>query len=161
MTAAAGAMVALVAVACGQSGGAAVDRLQRDEAELTRLATRLGVALDEHDFAALGAMFTPGAKATTPGGTAEGRERVLAQATANHEGYTRLQHVVSGILIDLDGDTATIRANLVGHYGRGDDPAPVRQLGAVYRFGAVRTTDGWQFESLTAQQVWRIENPSA
>ncbi|MBF6238797.1 nuclear transport factor 2 family protein [Nocardia otitidiscaviarum] len=156
------ALLAAAATACTAGGGAApMDSVRDDEAEISRLVTRLGVALDEHDFQALPQLFTPEATATTPGGTAVGRDKVIAQATRNHTDFPNLQHIVSGVLVDVSGDRAEVRANLVGYFGRADDPEPVRRIGGVYRFGAVRTEDGWRFDALTVRQVWRIERETA
>lgn len=128
-----------------------------DEAEITRLVTRLGAALDEHDFQELTRLFTPDVTATTPGGTATGRDNVITQATRNHVDFPNLQHIISGVLVDMDGDRASVRANLVGHFGRADNPEPVRRIGGIYHFGAVRTPEGWRFDALSVRQVWRIE----
>lgn len=156
------ALLTVTAAACGDRGEDPTPTSASDDtAEITRLVTRLGAALDEHDFQTLPQLFTPDATATTPGGTAVGRDNVITQATRNHTDFPNLQHIVSGVLVDLDGDKADVRANLVGYFGRADNPEPVRQIGGIYRFGAVRTADGWRFNSLTVRQVWRIEREVA
>ncbi|MEV0298740.1 nuclear transport factor 2 family protein [Nocardia sp. NPDC050710] len=131
----------------------------RDEAEITRLITRLGTALDEGRIDDLRSIFTADATATTPGGTAHGRDRVIAQAARNDEGFTWFQHSISDILVDLGDDRASVRANPVGVYGR--DTAPALRVGGLYRFGAVRTPDGRRFDPLAVQPLWQIENSAA
>jgi 3-phenylpropionate/cinnamic acid dioxygenase small subunit len=125
-----------------------------DRLDLQEMISRVAAGLDEHRFDDLRALFLEDATAQTPGGTAQGRDAVIAQAVRNHEDYDRLQHLVSGVLVDLDGDRATVRANLVGVFGKSPENLPSRVLGAVYRFEAVRTDDGWRFASLGVRPVW-------
>ena len=126
-----------------------------DRAELTDLVHRLTAALDEHRFDDLRALLIEDSTAQTPGGLAQGREAVIAQATRNHQVYDRLQHLLSGVLVDLDGDRAEIRANLVGVFGNAPADQPARAIGAVYRFETVRTRDGWRIASVDVRLVWR------
>ncbi|MFE3195314.1 nuclear transport factor 2 family protein [Nocardia sp. NPDC059240] len=133
-----------------------------DKFEITELVNRLGRALDEGDWDELAALYTPDATAQTPGGLAVGRTAMVAQASRNHSPDKRVQHVISGILVDVDGDTAEVRANLLVTFAWGDaeDPTlgarPRLTLGEVYRFTAVRTADGWQFTSVASSPVWSV-----
>lgn len=125
-----------------------------DRAEITDLVSRLTAGLDEHRFDELLTLFVEDAIAQTPGGTAEGREAIVMQATRNHRDFDRLQHLVTGVLIDLDGDQATARANVVGVFGRSIEDAPARALGGAYRFEFVRTEEGWRFKTVAVRPVW-------
>ncbi|MTE13919.1 nuclear transport factor 2 family protein [Nocardia aurantiaca] len=133
-----------------------------DKFEITELVHRLGRALDEGDWDELAALYTADATARTPGGLASGRTALVSQASRNHSPDKRIQHLINGILIDLDGDAATIRANLlvVFAWGLAQDPAlgaqPRLTLGEVYRFDAVRTPEGWQFSSVASTPVWSV-----
>lgn len=134
-----------------------MDRVDRDE--LQDMVSRLTACLDEHRFDDIVAMFVPDATAATPGGSVSGRDAVVAQATRNHVGFTALQHLVTNVLVEVDpasgGDTASVRANLVGIFIK-EPPQPEFALGAVYRFTARRTPEGWRFASLTVTPVWRM-----
>jgi hypothetical protein len=45
----------------------------------------------------------------------------------------------------VDGDTATIQANVTGHFVRAEGGAPgPTELGGRYRLGAARTAAGWR-----------------
>src|SRR5207249_1714606 len=79
-----------------------------DRAEITDLFVNLGRCLDEHDFDGLKAVLTEDAVGTTPGGTQEGREALIAQARRNHEDYDRLTHQFTSVLVDVAGDTGSI-----------------------------------------------------
>jgi SnoaL-like protein len=127
-----------------------------DRAEITDLLNVVGRSLDEHRFEDLEDVFTEDVTATTPGGAQNERGGLIAQARANHEEFDRLQHMFSNILIDVAGDRATVRANLMAWFGYTADPKPVRQLGGLYRCSAVRTEKGWRFSDMQITPVWRV-----
>ncbi len=132
-----------------------------DHHDITDLVYRLGVALDEGRFDEMRSLFIEQATARTPGGTAEGRAALITQASRNHTPDRRIQHVTTNVLVDVDGDRANVRANLVVNFGSviGTDESalapPVQfTLGEVYRFAAVRTPTGWRFSSVETSPVW-------
>ncbi|MFD0656439.1 nuclear transport factor 2 family protein [Thermocatellispora tengchongensis] len=96
----------------------AQELLDRDE--ITRLVYRLGVVLDEGRFDEMPSIFTEDATVHTPGGLAKGRDALTAQAQRTHSPGERIQHVVGNVLIDLDGDRADVRANLVVTFATGN-----------------------------------------
>lgn len=135
------------------------DRLQEfaDRADLAHLLARQGLWLDELRFDETAEIFTADATATTPGGQAKGREALIDQARRNHSRYELTHHTTSNVLIDLDGDRAVVRANLVAYLIRdAAEPEPTLTLGSRYRFEAVRTEQGWRFTSVEAIPVWRF-----
>ena len=102
------------------------DALQQldDRAKVTDLVYRLGVYLDEGRFEEMHELLVEDATVSTPGGQAEGRDAVISQAQRNHRPGQRFQHVTTNVLVDLDGDRAKVRANLVVHITiPGDAPA--------------------------------------
>jgi hypothetical protein len=136
-----------------------------DRAEITELVNRLGIVLDEGRFDEMPALLAEDATVRTPGGTAEGREALVAQARRNHRPEQPIQHLITNLTIDFagDGDLAAARANLVVHFGplspaAGPDAPPVppvvSTLGEVYRFDLVRTPDGWRFLHIETTPVW-------
>ena len=131
-----------------------------DRAEITDLFVDLGRCLDEHDFDGLKAVFTEDAVGTTPGGTREGRDALIDQARRNHEDYERLAHQFNSILVQVDGDTATVRAYVTGAFGHTDSPEPVRVLVGQYRNKLVRTAEGWRIKELTVRPVFRVGEPA-
>jgi len=94
-----------------------------DRADVEDLVHRLGSYLDERRFDDLRGILVENATARTPGGLAEGRDAMVAQARRNHPVEDQIQHVISGVLVDLDGDEATVRANLVATFIRSDPAA--------------------------------------
>jgi hypothetical protein len=118
-----------------------------DRQEIADLISRLGLWLDEKRFAETADLFTEDVAVRTAGGTAQGAERVAAQAARNHT--TTTQHVITNVLVDLDGDRAAARANLVVTF---DEPR--RTLGERYRFEAARTAHGWRLSRVEIEPVW-------
>jgi hypothetical protein len=132
-----------------------------DRADIEQLVHRLGVALDEGAFDDLRDLLTADVTASTPGGVAEGLDAVVDQASRNHDATLAVQHQITGVLVDLDGDGASVRANLVVAFAVDPAAAPHERLGGVYRFGARRTADGWRLTSVEASPRWKEGEPLA
>ena len=139
-----------------------------DRSEVADLVHRLGVVLDEGSFDDLGTLLAEDATVRTPGGTALGRDAVIAQARRNHPPDQPIQHVITNILVDLDGARARARANLVVYFGPADgasdpaaEPPPAVEYttGEVYHYELVRTADGWCFSRIQTTPVWRSGTP--
>jgi hypothetical protein len=132
-----------------------------DRAEITDLVYRLGVFLDGGRYDEMRELLIEDATVSTPGGRAEGREALIAQARRNHPADQRFQHVTTNVLVDLDGDGANVRANLVVTITTPDDaptnvpvPSPLCTIGEVYTFALVRTPDGWRFSQIETVPLW-------
>ena len=143
------------------------DLVERDE--ITTLVARLGVALDDGDFDGLRSLLTDDVIVHTPGGTAEGHEAVIAQASRNHRPDEPCQHLITNVLVELIGDRATARANLIvafGPPGAGDGSVrpldlPVRYtIGEIYHFALRRTADGWRFARIETTPLWTSGTPT-
>lgn len=144
-----------------------VARLERQVAQLTDrnditdLVYRLGACLDDRGFDEMRSLLVEAATVRTPGGAAEGRDAVIAQARRNHQPDEPTQHVITNLIVELDGDRAQVRANLVVNFAapahRGESlPAPPRKytLGEIYHFDVVRTPEGWRFSGIETTPVW-------
>jgi hypothetical protein len=132
-----------------------------DRTEITHLVYRLGACLDEGRYDEMRELLVEDATVLTPGGRAEGREALIAQARRNHPTDQRFQHVTTNLLLDLDGDRAKVRANLVvtittTDAGPGDVPAPppLCTIGEVYNFELVRTRGDWRFSRIETVPLW-------
>jgi hypothetical protein len=141
-----------------------------EQHEIATLVHRLGACLDEGRFDDLRSLFVEDAVARTPGGLAEGIDALVAQASRNHIPDDGIQHLISGVLVDREGDRATVRANLVVTFAR-RDPAPEiptalgpeapTALGEVYRLVARRTPAGWRLARVETDLVWVSHAPVA
>jgi hypothetical protein len=125
-------------------------RALTDRQAVADLIDRLGLWLDEKRFAEARSVLTEDVRVRTPGGTAEGIDRVVAQASRNHQ--ERTQHVISNVRVAVDGGRATAGANLIVAFA-GDDGA-VRTHGERYAFEAVRGPEGWRLSSIEVAPVW-------
>jgi SnoaL-like protein len=120
-----------------------------DRQDITDLISRLGRWLDDKQFGDARAVLTEDVTVRTPGGQAEGIDRVVAQASRNHQVPT--QHLITNVLVDLDGDAATATANLLVTFAG----ETLDQQGERYRFGAARTPDGWRLSRIEVTPIWR------
>jgi hypothetical protein len=132
-----------------------------DRNEITDLVYRLGAFLDDRRFDDMRSLLVEDATVRTPGGTAEGREAVVAQADRNHHSDEPTQHLITNVLVDLENDRAEVRANLVVNFAAPASsdqslPAPPRKytLGEIYHFDVVRTPNGWRFSQIEATPTW-------
>ena len=132
-------------------------RTLADRAELHDLLLHLGRALDEHRFDDLNTVLTQDATGTTRNGTGSGRDVLIAQIGAGNKDYTRLLHRFSSVLIDVDGDTATIRAYITALSGHADSLVPASRRYGLARNKAVRTPDGWRISELNVEPVFVVE----
>lgn len=124
-----------------------------DRQELSVLASRLGRWLDEKSPGDGRALFTEDAEAHTLGGVAKGVEALVGQARRNHQVPT--QHFITDRLIEVDGDRATIGANLLVVFAHEDGP---RLLGERYDLEAARTEQGWRISRVQARPIWEVAN---
>jgi ketosteroid isomerase-like protein len=120
-----------------------------DRQDITDLISRLGRWLDDKRFDEARTVLTEDVTVRTPGGEAEGIERVVAQASRNHQVPT--QHLITNVLVDVDGDRASATANLLVTF------AGESQQGERYSFGVARTSDGWRLSRIEVTPVWRTE----
>jgi SnoaL-like domain len=128
---------------------------QIDRSEITELVSRLGLWLDEKRWEDARSILTEDATVKTPGGAVAGVDRVAEQAQRNHTAPTH--HVITNVLVDIEGDRATVGANLLVTFLNGPDASgPLFQRGERYRFEAVRTPDGWRLSYVESRPIWTV-----
>jgi SnoaL-like domain len=126
-----------------------------DRLEITDLISRYGQIADEKRFDDSRSCCTEDVVAEYHFGRAQGVD-VLAQYGRQALGaFERTHHLISNVLVDLAGDTATASANLLAvHIQRADDPGNHFDLGGRYRFDAVRTPRGWRISRVRLDVLW-------
>ncbi|MET8779863.1 nuclear transport factor 2 family protein [Nocardia sp. NPDC004654] len=159
------ALLPIAALAACSSTATAADAERReirellDRSHITALVDRLGHALDEGAFEDFRQIYTADASATTPGGTAQGVDAMIAQAGRSHSADKKVQHFISNVIVDLRGDTAAVRANLLATFAplvEGALTEPKYTLGEIYSFDAVRTAEGWRLSRIRSTPQWAI-----
>jgi SnoaL-like domain len=146
------------------------DQLQQlsDRQAIADLITRLGLMLDEKRYDLAPAILAEDVTVHTPGGFSRGHQPVVEQARRNHT--VRTQHVFADELINVAGDRAEARANLILTFvpdsdepesrlviGNAEQPYSRLVIGERYRFEAVRGERGWRLSTIEASRLWSSE----
>ena len=135
-----------------------------DKLAISELLTKYLQLIDDKDFAAekLLTIFTENGTVTRPNDSVVSGPAEIAES--NNKSFSRFratQHLPSGSLVEITGDEATIRANVMAMHlwadGYGDPNALEKYFvgGVVLRASARRTTDGWRLTNLGGRNVWR------
>ncbi|MEU5881084.1 nuclear transport factor 2 family protein [Spirillospora sp. NPDC047279] len=124
-----------------------------DRHELTDLVSRLGRCLDEKRFGEVLTIFTEDALIATASGTVRGIDALVEKARRIRPDGVLTQSFITNPLIEVDGDTATIEANLlVVFIGR---PEGQGRLSAErYLLTAARTPQGWRISQVKGVPLW-------
>ena len=129
-----------------------------DRHALTDLAARLGRFLDQKRFGEVRTIFTEDASVATASGAVRGIDAIVEKARRIRPAGVFTQSFITNSLIDVDGDTATIVANLLAVFvgqpeGRG------RLVGERYHLTAARTPQGWRISRVEGAPLWEAELP--
>lgn len=133
------------------------DRLRElaDRLEITDLISRYGQIADEKRFADSRSCCTEDIVAEYQFGRAEGVDVLAHYGHQALDIFERTQHIISNVLIDLAGDSAVVRANLLAvHIQHAADPGTHFDVGGRYRFEVVRTPPGWRISRLRCDVLW-------
>ena len=117
-----------------------------DRSELAELVSRHSLWLDELRYDESDQLFTDDVVVKSLRGEATGIEALVQIARKGHDTYARTLHNKSNLVIEIDGDTAVVRANDVAVLVRHDMTEEI--AAAVHHYGARRTPDGWRFDRL-------------
>ncbi|GAA2096026.1 nuclear transport factor 2 family protein [Actinomadura alba] len=129
-----------------------------DRHELTDLVARLGRLLDEKRFGEVRTVFTEDASVATASGAVQGIDALVEKARRIRPPGVFTQSFITNPLIDVDGDTATITANLLAVFvgrpeGRG------RLFAERYHLTAARTPQGWRISRVEGVPLWEATLP--
>ncbi|MEU5434468.1 nuclear transport factor 2 family protein [Streptomyces sp. NPDC020719] len=142
-----------------------MDRLAIDE-----LITGYAAAVDDADWAAYGALFTPDGRADyrAAGGIEGPAAEVAAWLTETMRLFPVRQHLIVNRLLTLQdlggypGDRARVRADYINPMclgasanGDGGPAAPNFVSGGRYAFSLRRAEPGWRIDTVTVQEKWR------
>jgi SnoaL-like domain len=122
-----------------------------DRAELADLVARHSRWIDEARYDETSRLFTDDIVVTSRRGEAHGPAALIAAARSAHDQYARTMHSKSNLVIELDGDVASVQASDLAVYILDDKTEAV--AAAVHHYGARRTPDGWRFDRLEVTPV--------
>jgi SnoaL-like domain len=126
-------------------------RALADRTELADLVARHSLWIDEGRYDETDRLFTEDVVVTSPRGEARGIEALIALVRSGHDTYVRTLHNKSNLIIEVDGETATVRANDIAVFVIDDKTEAV--AAGFHRYGARRTEDGWRFDHLVVTPV--------
>ena len=126
-------------------------RALADRAELADLVARHSLWADDHSYDQTGRLFTEDVVVKSPRGEVRGIEALVELVRSGDDRYVRTLHNKANLVIEVDGETATVRANDVAVFVIDDKSAAV--AAGSHRYGARRTEDGWRFDRLEITPV--------
>ena len=127
-----------------------------DRTELAELVARHSLWIDERRYDESDRLFTEDVVLTSRRGDANGIEALIDTARARHDGYVRTLHNKSNLVIEIEGDTATVRAHDTAVYVLSDKTEAI--AAAVHLYRARRTEKGWRFDRLEVVPVALTES---
>ncbi|MGA8942765.1 MAG: nuclear transport factor 2 family protein [Thermoactinomyces sp.] len=134
-----------------------------DRAQISELLSRYCSFVDDKCFniEAVKATFTPDGRYVRPNGSATVGHEAIASEAKTFSRFRGMQHITSDHIIDLEGNTARLRANMIAMHLWSEEENDPRSLqthfvaGGVFEAVAVRTADGWRFKELKSRITWR------
>lgn len=135
-----------------------------NEQEIVLTTNRYFRALDERNFDPdyYATLFTNDATVSRPNGTTLTGPAEIAKSHAESLARFKVtQHLLIGHDVEIDGDSATARINLVAIHLWKEDGNQANMLGNHFTAGTILTVgftkqDGaWKISSLSNQAVWR------
>ncbi|MGW1495722.1 nuclear transport factor 2 family protein [Streptomyces sp. NPDC002402] len=142
----------------------------RSTAEIGSLLDRYLVGLDDEklddDWAKR--LFTDDAVVEFPMSRHEGIDGLAAYHRGALAAFERTQHLGSRAVVELDGERARLRANLIStHVHLPDQALPDGELPPLFATGtfvtgeARRTSGGWRLSLLSFRLIWATGSPPA
>jgi 3-phenylpropionate/cinnamic acid dioxygenase small subunit len=133
------------------------DTLIADRIEIADLYTRLALLLDGKRWKDVDTVFAHDVTVHSPrGGELRGIEPVVDFMRRSDVEDQRTQHTTTDLLVDVDGDRATVAANSLVYYYR-DGQAPHFTGGLRMAGTVVRTPAGWRIREQRITPEWTRE----
>lgn len=161
-------VVALLTAGCGIFSSSDASGYRDDRGDLTQLVYRFYDYSATGQFPKMDQVLTDDVAVSSPGGgETKGRDKVVASASAAFKQEGRTQHLVSNVLVDVNGDKATVQAEVVELFGSPTTPkgklAPeaTMTLNSTMHFEAARTPQGWRLSRIVGDLQFASQKPAA
>jgi hypothetical protein len=134
-----------------------------DRIEIGEILTRYCYAVDDREWDVYRGLFTPDAVIDdrVTGGIESGIEEHIQYLSQALSKVVLSQHALSTVRIDLNGNTAQVRAHcscpMVVEFG--EAKKHVFFQGLWYRNSIVRTHEGWKISRLVEEGYWTYNMP--
>ena len=134
------------------------------KSEITTVVNAYFRALDERNFDTqyYAAIFTKDAEVIRPNGLSiTGPEEISASHRESFARFEGSQHLAAGHDISIDGNTATVRANLIAmHMWQGSNTDANKKdnffvAGGVIEVTLVQADDQWKISKISNAVTWR------
>lgn len=135
-----------------------------DRYQVETTLSRLGRLVDDRDWDGLHDLFTEIVEVDYTslwGGEPEklAREDLIGRWRDTLTELEATQHVITNVLADVTGDTATATANVVGVHRRAvTTGGPLWTVGGTYHARLTRSAGSWRIDSLTLRVAWADGN---
>ena len=135
-----------------------------DEALIIRKVNTFFRAMDEKHFddSYLGHILAADVQMIRPNGAVTvGTGNIADSFARSFDRFEATQHLLTGHDVDVDGDTAAVRANLVAIHIWKDRPVEASMLDRSFTAGGVvtadlrRSPDGWRISRAETRVLWR------
>jgi hypothetical protein len=117
-----------------------------DRSELADLVARHSVWADDHCYDETDRLFTEDVVVKSPRGEVRGIEALIELVRSGDDRYVRTLHNKSNLVIEVDDETATVRAHDIAVFVIDDKTEAV--AAGFHHYGARRTENGWRFDRL-------------
>jgi 3-phenylpropionate/cinnamic acid dioxygenase small subunit len=130
-----------------------------DRAEIHDVIVRYGWAIDTKDWALLDTCFTDDAYvdySSNPGGVQGPYVEVRGWLEKMMSAFPVTQHLMSNVLVTLDGDRATCQTMVTNPQGAATREGPLHffYVGGRYDDELVRTSSGWRIARRVETTLW-------
>ncbi|GAB2485891.1 nuclear transport factor 2 family protein [Jatrophihabitans fulvus] len=125
-------------------------------AEIAELLVRYTLVIDDHDFEALGELFTDDAVFGSPGGAQTGRDAIVANYRLRGEQYPISLHVARGLVLDFDDDDHA-RGQVPGFSEQASDQ---HSIVTAFRYDDeyVRVDGRWRFAARRVRTLYALSH---
>jgi len=132
-----------------------------DRQAITDVIHGYGYALDDRDWDALRACFTPDVVGHYGGDPLRGYEAIEELCRTTLEPLSVSQHLIGNVRVTVDGDTAGATCYLHAQHVREGVPGGDQHvIAGCYRDRFARTDDGWRIRERRLERWWTAGNPA-